>query len=212
MPTAFDIEIFLAHLKDGGTAKRYKKGEKIFVQGDTAGPVFFIRHGRVQLTVVSGRGREVVIGIFEAKAFFGEASLSGQSKRIATATAMTACSVIRIGKDAMLELLRDKPAFAEGFLAYVLGRNARIEEDLVDQLLNSSEKRLARALLLLTQFGKDGQSEPIPQLSQETLAQIIGTTRGRVSFFMNKFRKLGFIEYNGGLKVHSSLLSVLLRN
>jgi CRP/FNR family transcriptional regulator, cyclic AMP receptor protein len=125
---------------------------------------------------------------------------------------MTACSVTRISKDAMLRLLREKPEFAEGFLSYVLQRNARIEEDLVDQLLNSSEKRLARALLLLTQFGKDGPSEPIPPVSQEMLAQIIGTTRGRVSFFMNKFRKLGFIEYNGGLKIHSSLLSVLLRD
>src|SRR5277367_3281760 len=137
----FDLEAFIYHLKDGGTGKKYKRGEKIFVQGEAAATVFFIRSGRVQLTVVSGRGREVVIGILESKAFFGEGSLSGQPLRIATATAMTASSLIRIRKDAMLRLLREKPEFAEGFLAYVLGRNARIEEDLVDQLLNSSEKR-----------------------------------------------------------------------
>lgn len=208
----FDVEAFISQLRHGETAKKYKKGQIIFAQGDAANAVFFVRSGRVRLAVVSGSGKEVVIGILEPKAFFDEGCLSGQPLRISTATALTACGLVRIDKLAMVQILAEKPEFAEGFLSYVLARNARIEEDLVDQLLNSSEKRLARALLLLTQFGKDGKSEPVPKISQETLAQIVGTTRGRVSFFMNKFREMGFIEYNGGLKVHSSLLGVLLRD
>lgn len=207
---SFDLDGFLSDLAQGRIHKKYGRGRVIFAQGDAAEAIFFIHSGSVRLTVVSSRGKEAVVGILGAKAFFGEGCLSGQSTRISTATAMTACSLVRIEKAAMVRMLDEKPEFAESFLSYVLGRNMRIEEDLVDQLLNSSEKRLARTLLLLTQFGKDGKSEPVPKISQETLAQIIGTTRGRVSFFMNKFRALGFIDYNGGLRVHSSLLSILL--
>lgn len=187
-----EMERFLANLDEGVNASKYKKDQVIFAQGSNANAVFFIQSGRVRLTVVSSRGKEAVVGILEARAFFGEGCLTGQARRISTATTMTACSIIRIEKPAMARVLGGKPEFAEGFLSYVLARNARVEEDLVDQLLNSSEKRLARALLLLAQFGKEGRSEPVPKISQETLAQIVGTTRGRVSLFMNKFRRLGF--------------------
>ncbi len=164
----------------------------------------------MKLTVLSGRGKEAVVAILGNGDFFGEGSLAGQPLRMATATAMTECSILRVQKETMVRMLHNEPALSELFMSYLLSRNVRIEEDLVDQLFNSSEKRLARILLLLTRFGKDGQHEPVvPRISQETLAEMVGTTRSRVSFFMNKFRKLGFVEYNGGLQVHSSLLSVV---
>jgi CRP/FNR family cyclic AMP-dependent transcriptional regulator len=210
---AFDPELFLAKVSTGKTAIQYRNKEIIFAQGDLANAVFYIQKGRVKLTVVSKNGREAVIGIIGAKAFFGEGCLAGQSVRMASATAMTDCSLIRLQKRALNRLLRAEPDFSALFLAYVLSRNIRIEEDLVDQLFNSSEKRLARVLLLLANFGKEGKPELIiPKISQETLAEIIGTTRPRVSFFMNKFRKLGFISYNGGLEIHNSLLSVILHD
>jgi len=175
--------------------------------------VFYIQTGKVKLTVVSQQGKEAVIAILERGAFFGESCLAGQSVRTATATAVEDCSLLRIDKEAMLLVLHQEPTFAELFMAYLLAHTIRIEEDLVDQLFNSSEKRLARVLLLLAHFGKEGKPETvIAKISQETLAEMIGTTRSRVSFFMNKFRKLGFIEYNGELRVHSSLLNVILHD
>jgi CRP-like cAMP-binding protein len=173
----------------------------------------YIQDGRVKLTVVSQQGKEAVVAILEPGAFFGEGCLAGQRVRMATATALDACTLARIDKPAMVRVLHDEPTFAELFTTYLLSRNIRIEEDLVDHLFNSSEKRLARILLLLAHFGKEGVPEPvIPKISQETLADMIGTTRSRVSFFMNKFRKLGFIQYNGGMHVHSSLLNVVLHD
>ena len=178
-----------------------------------ADAVFYIQHGQVKLTVVSAQGKEAVITILEAQAFFGEGCLAGQPRRIATATALTDCSLMRIEKSTITHVLQAEPAFAALFTAYLLSRNRRIEEDLIDQLFNSSEKRLARVLLLLAHFGKDGQAEHvIPRISQETLAEMVGTTRSRMSFFLNKFRRLGFIDYNGGLQVHSSLLTVVLND
>ncbi len=178
-----------------------------------ADAVFYIEKGKVKLTVLSTRGKEAVVAILGSGDFFGEGCLAGQPLRMATATAMTECSILRLQKETMVRMLHNEPALSELFMAYLLSRNVRIEEDLVDQLFNSSEKRLARILLLLTRFGKDGQHEPVvPKISQETLAEMVGTTRSRVSFFMNKFRKLGFIEYNGGLNVHSSLLNIVLHD
>ena len=175
--------------------------------------MFYIEKGKVKLTVLSSRGKEAVVAILGNGDFFGEGSLAGQPLRMATATAMTECTILRVEKDTMMRMLHNEPAFADLFVAYLLSRNVRIEEDLVDQLFNSSEKRLARILLLLTRFGKDGQHETVvPKISQETLAEMVGTTRSRVSFFMNKFRKLGLIGYNGGLQVHSSLLGVVLHD
>jgi CRP/FNR family transcriptional regulator, cyclic AMP receptor protein len=189
----------------------YQQQSPIFTQGEAADAVFYIPDGRVQLSVVSARGKEAVIAILEARSFFGEGCLAGQPRRIATATALTDCTLMRIAKPAVLQVLHAEPAFSALFVSYLLSRNVRIEEDLIDHLFNSSEKRLARVLLLLAHFGKAGKAEPvIPQISQETLAAMIGTTRSRVNFFLNKFCKLGFIDYNGGMHVHSALLNVIL--
>jgi CRP-like cAMP-binding protein len=183
------------------------------MQGSPADAILYIEKGKVKLTVLSTRGKEAVVAILGDRDFFGEGSLAGQPLRMATATAITECSILRVQKETMIRMLHNEPTLSELFMSYLLSRNVRIEEDLVDQLFNSSEKRLARILLLLTRFGKDGQHETIvPRISQETLAEMVGTTRPRVSSFMNKFRKLGFIDYNGGLHVHSSLLSIVLHD
>lgn len=190
---------------------RYLKGQKLFSQGEVANAVYFIQDGRVKVTVVSESGKEAVVAILEKLGFCGEGCLSGQAKRIATARAMTDCVITRIEKAVLIRALNDEPSLSSLLMEYLLKRTLRVEEDLVDQLFNSSEKRLARALLLLANFGKEGRPEsPVVKISQETLAEMIGTTRSRVSFFMNKFRKLGFISYNGSLKIHSSLLSIVL--
>jgi CRP-like cAMP-binding protein len=209
----FDPKIFLARVGDGKTRAEFRKPQTVFSQGDPADAVFYIQKGKIELKVVSQQGKEAVIAILGPGDFFGEGCLAGQPLRMATAGAISECAIIRLEKPAMIRMLHDEPAFSELFVAYLLARNIRVEADLVDQLFNSSEKRLARLLLLLAHFGKEGKPEPvIPKVSQETLAEMIGTTRSRVSFFMNKFRKLGFIEYNGGLSVHSSLLSVVLHD
>lgn len=208
----FDPRIFLSKAGKGRSIMNCRGGEVVFSQGDDAADVFYLRKGRLNLTVVSDRGKEAVTAILAAGEFFGEGCLAGQTKRMSTATAMTDCVVVRLEKPEMIRVLHDEPAFSELFLRYLLSRNIRIEEDLVDQLFNSSEKRLARVLLLLANFGKEGKPEPvIPRISQQMLAEIVGTTRARVNFFMNRFRRLGFIEYNGGLHVHSSLLNVILQ-
>src|SRR3989441_5647823 len=207
-----DLRTYLAKAR-GGTTKEYRKKTTVFSQGGPADAVFYIEKGKVKLTVLSTRGKEAVVAILGNGDLFGEGSLAGQPLRMATATAMTECSILRVQKETMVRMLHNEPAFSERFMSYLLSRNVRIEEDLVDQLFNSSEKRLARILLLLTRFGKDGQHEAVvPRISQETLAEMVGTTRSRVSFFMNKFRKLGFIHYNGGLQVHTSLLGVVLHD
>ena len=212
---AFDPRPYLSKLATGKTSREYKAAGPIFSQGDTADAVFYVDSGKVKLTVVSTSGKEAVIGILPEGSFFGEGCLAGQPIRIASATALQESTIItRVAKETMVKMLRQEPEFAERFLAYLLSRNIRMEADLVDQLFNSSEKRLARLLLLLANFGQE--SKPIPvvaKISQETLAEMIGTTRSRVSFFMNRFRKLGFVEYNGGgLHVHSSLVSVVLHD
>jgi CRP/FNR family cyclic AMP-dependent transcriptional regulator len=210
---SFDPNLLLATVGGGRTASDVRKEAAILAQGDPADSVFYIRRGKIKIAVTSDQGKEAVIAILEDGAFFGEGCLSGQLLRLATATTMSETSVVRITKTEMVRVLHAEPTFAEMFTAHLLIRNSRVEEDLVDQLFNSSEKRLARTLLLLANFGKEGKPEPIElKISQETLAEMIGTTRPRVSFFMNKFRKLGFIEYNGGVEVHSSLLSVILRD
>ena len=212
-PAQFDPKALLSTVGDQGTSKEYRKKQIIFSQGAAADSIFYIQSGRVKLSIVSKEGKEAVVAILGPDDFFGEGCLAGQPLRIATAAAATGCSVLRMGKTATMRALHDNPAFSEVFILHLLSRNIRIEEDLVDQLFNSSEKRLARLLLLLANFGKEGQQQlVIPRMSQETLAEMIGTTRSRVSFFMNKFRKLGFIEYNGELEVHSSLLSVVLHD
>jgi CRP/FNR family cyclic AMP-dependent transcriptional regulator len=191
----------------------HEPGSLIFAQGDAAASVMYLQAGNVRLSVVSRTGKEAVVAVLEPRTFFGEGCLAGQSKRMATATAMAACTVLTIEKDEMARQLHERPAFSDRFLSHMLTRNIRIEEDLVDQLFNSSEKRLARTLLLLTRYGEQEPTHlELPKLSQELLAEMVGTTRSRVNFFMNKFRKLGFIEYNGGLKIHSSLLSVVLHD
>lgn len=193
--------------------KKFRKKENIFSQGDPAESVFYLREGTVQLSVLSTRGKEAIIAVLEPGSFFGEDCLAGQPLRIVRATALMPCITFEIKKKTMVSLVRAKPAFSEIFMAHLLSRNVRIQEDLVDQLFNSSEKRLARMLLLLANFGKDGRPETvIPSISQEKLAEMIGTTRSRVNSFMNKFRRLGFIEYNGELRVHSSLLNVILHD
>ena len=208
-----DAQLFLAKVGQGKTSLVFPKKLTIFLQGDAAEAVFYIEAGKVKLTVVSQQGKEAVIAIVERGAFFGESCLAGQTIRTMTATAVEECNLVRIDKEAMGRVLHEEPAFTELFMGYLLARTIRIEEDLVDHLFNSSEKRLARALLLLAHFGKDGQPETvITKISQETLAEMIGTTRSRVSFFMNKFRKLGFIDYNGEVHVHSSLLNVVLHD
>lgn len=206
-----DPKKFFATAGKGRTISKYRKNGKIFAQGDTADAVFFILAGEVKLTVVSEQGREAVVGILAKDEFLGEGCLTGQPKRMATATSIHESEMLKISRDVMLHTLRTEPAFSHFVLTHVLTRSIRVEADLVDQLFNSSEKRLARALLLLANFGKEGKPEPIlAKITQETLAGIIGTTRSRVSFFMNKFRKMGFISYNGRIEVHSSLLSVVL--
>ena len=209
----FDPQVFLATVDGGRTISAYARDEAIFSQGDPADAVFYLQGGTVKLAVTSEQGKEAVVGMLKAGDFFGEGCLIAQPLRLATASAMTQSKVTRIAKADMVQVLKREPLLAEVFTTHLLMRNSRVEEDLVDQLFNSSEKRLARTLLLLANFGKDGRSEPIAtRVSQETLAEMIGTTRPRVSFFMNKFRKLGFIEYNGNLQVHSSLLSIVLRD
>jgi CRP/FNR family cyclic AMP-dependent transcriptional regulator len=209
----FDPHAFLATIAEGRTSLRFAKKQRIFAQGDTADAVFYVQAGQVRLTVVSKTGQEATIGILGEGDFFGEGSLAGQALRMGSATAMTDCSVLQIDKKAMMKALHREHEFSDMFVACLLARNIRYEADLVDQLFNSSEKRLARILLLLARFGNEGTPETvIPKISQETLAEMIGTTRSRVSFFMNRFRKLGFIHYNGGLQVHSSLLNVVLHD
>ncbi|MFZ0478081.1 MAG: Crp/Fnr family transcriptional regulator [Terriglobales bacterium] len=211
----FDPKTFLSTVDGGRKIAALVKKQTIFVQGDSSDAVFYIQKGKVILTVVSGTGKEATIGILSAGDFFGEGCLTGQPLRLCSATAMTDCSVMRIEKKPMMEVLHREHAFSDMFVAYLLTRNIRYEEDLVDQLFNSSEKRLARILLLLAHFGKEGVPQTlIANISQETLAEMIGTTRSRVSFFMNRFRKLGFIDYHGGgdLQVHSSLLNIVLHD
>ncbi len=208
-----DSDVLSATIAREGTTLSYSKGQALFSQGDAADAVFSIQKGKVKLTVVSKQNKEAVLGILNVGDLVGEACMVGQPIRMATASAMTDCSVARLAKPAMMRLLRDDNVFSRLVLSYVLTRNIRIEEDLVDHLFNSSEKRLARVLLLMANFGKEGKQElVIPDISQETLAGLVGTTRSRVSFFMNRFRKLGFIDYNGGLEVHSSLLNVVLHD
>jgi CRP/FNR family transcriptional regulator, cyclic AMP receptor protein len=209
----FDPNEFLATIAKGRTILSFRKNQTVFAQGAQCDAVFYIQKGKIKLTVVSKHGKEATIGILNAGDFFGEGCLTGQSSRMMSATAMGECSLMRIGHDAMQEVLRQEHAFSGLFVKYLLTRNIRYEEDLVDQLFNSSEKRLARILLLLANFGKQGKHETvIAKISQETLAEMVGTTRSRVSFFMNRFRKLGFIHYNGGMQVHSSLLNVVLHD
>jgi CRP/FNR family cyclic AMP-dependent transcriptional regulator len=208
----FDPKAFLATVSCGRTVAEHRKNGVIFRQTMPADAVFYVMRGRVKMVVTSKQGKEAVVGIMGAGEFFGEGCLIGQPLRLATAKALVDCEVMRVDKTEMMRVLHEEPAFGELFMKHLLTRNSRVEEDLVDQLFNSSEKRLARTLLLLANFGKEGGPQPITtKISQETLAEIIGTTRPRVSHFMNKFRKLGFIEYNGHLHVHSSLLSVLLQ-
>ena len=209
----FDPHAFLATIGEGGKFVLFPKKQTIFAQGETADAVFRVQTGKVKLTVVSKTGKEATLGILGEGDFFGEGSLGGQPLRMGSATAMTDCAVLQIDKKAMMEALHREHECSDLFVAYLLTRNIRYEEDLVDQLFNSSEKRLARILLLLAHFGKEGKPESVvPKISQEVLAEMIGTTRSRVSFFMNRFRKLGFIHYNGGLQVHSSLLNVVLHD
>jgi CRP-like cAMP-binding protein len=209
----FDPKIFLATVNRGRSVSTYRKDAIVFRQGGASDAVFYIQKGKVKITVESKQGREAVIAILGAGEFLGEGCLIGQPLRLATAKAMVESEVMRVGKAEMVRVLHEEPTFGELFMTYLLTRNSRVEEDLVDQLFNSSEKRLARTLLLLANFGKEGGPQPITApISQETLAKIIGTTRSRVSHFMNKFRKLGFINYNGHLEVHSSLLTVVLRD
>jgi len=213
----FDPKAFLAGNGKGRALADFAKNQRVFLQGDPADSMFYIHKGKIKLTVVSKEGKEAVVAILGAGDFFGEGCLAGQSLRMASATSMSECSIMRLKKPSVLRLLHDQPTFSELLLRHLLSRNIRIEEDLVDQLFNSSEKRLARVLLLLANFGKEDKPEPvIPKISQETLAEIVGTTRSRVSFFMNRFRKLGFIQYSGqhsnGLEVHSSLLNIILHD
>jgi CRP/FNR family cyclic AMP-dependent transcriptional regulator len=209
----FDPNMFLATIGEGRRIVAFPKKQTVFAQGAAADAVFYVQSGKVKLTVVSDTGKEATIGILSEGDFFGEGCLAGQPLRMAAATALTDCTLLRIEKKAMMEVLHREHALSDLFVAYLLTRNIRYEEDLVDQLFNSSEKRLARILLLLAHFGKEGAPETVvPKISQETLAEMIGTTRSRVSFFMNRFRKLGFIDYNGGLQVHSSLLHVVLHD
>ena len=213
----FDAQAFLATIGEGRKAMLFPKKQTVFAQGDPADAVFYLQTGKVRLTVVSKDGKEAIIGILSDGSFFGEGSLAGQPLRMGSATAMTDCAVLRIEKKAMVDTLHREQTLSDLFVAYLLTRNIRYEEDLVDQLFNSSEKRLARVLLMLAHFGKEGVPETVvPKVSQETLAEMVGTTRSRVSFFMNRFRKLGFINYaggsEGGLQVHSSLLNIVLHD
>src|SRR5665647_975391 len=207
----FDPQAFLSKVNGGRTISNYRKNKIVYAQGAPANAVFYIQSGKLKKTVVSEQGKEAVVALFGAGDFFGEGCLAGQTKRLATVSALTECVIVRISKADTARVIHKEPAFAELFISHLLARNSRVEADLVDQLFNSSEKRLARTLLLLANFGKEGEPEPIlAKISQETLAEIIGTTRARVSFFMNKFRRLGLIEYNGHIEVHRSLLNVVL--
>jgi CRP-like cAMP-binding protein len=211
--SAFDPKVFLATVNHGRTVSRYAKNAVVFQQGGPADAVFHVHKGRIKLVVESDEGKEAVVAILGPGEFFGEGCLIGQPLRLATARAMVECEIMRVRKAEMIRVLHDEPSFGELFTAHLLTRNSRVEADLVDQLFNSSEKRLARTLLMLANFGKEGGPQAITmKISQETLAEIIGTTRPRVSHFMNKFRKLGFIDYNGTVRVHSSLLSVVLHD
>ena len=208
----FDPKVFLATVNGGRSISKYRINQKVFSQGTPADAVFYILKGKVKVTVVSEQGKEAVVAVLAPDEFCGEGCLTGQPVRLATAVAMTECEIMRLEKATMIRVLHEEPAFAEMFVSHLLARTMRVEADLVDQLFNSSEKRLARALLLLANFGKDGRPEPIiAKVSQETLAEMIGTTRSRVSFFMNKFRKLGLIDYNGQIEIHTSLLNVVLQ-
>lgn len=207
----FDPETFLAKADGGLTIIKYAKGQAVFAQGDPADAVFYIREGRVKMSVISAQGKEAVVAFLKAGDFIGEGCLTGRPRRVSTARVLEDSVITRVDKATMVRVLLEEPKFSEKFTAHLLARTVRVEEDLVDQLFNSSEKRLARALLLLANFGKDGKREPvIAKVSQETLADMIGTTRSRVSHFMNRFRELGYIEYNGDLEVHSSLLDAVL--
>ena len=209
----FDVTTFLATIGEGRKIVRVRKKDRVYAQGDACDAIFYIKKGKIKLTVVSKSGKEATIAILNSSDFFGEGCLTAQTLRPGSATAMTECELMRIENKAMQSALHREHELSDMFVAYLLGRNIRYEEDLVDQLFNSSEKRLARILLLLARFGKDGKPEKvIPKLSQETLAEMVGTTRSRVSFFMNRFRKLGFIKYNGELEIHSSLLNVVLHD
>ena len=209
----FDPKAFLASVGEGRKITKFRAAEIVFEQGDPADALFYLQKGKVKITTLSPQGKEAVVAILGVGDFFGEGCLAGQLRRISTATAMVDCSIARVGKTAVVRTLHNEPAFSELFMSHLLARNIRMEADLIDQLFNSSEKRLARLLLLLANFGKEGTPQPvITKISQETLAEMIGTTRSRVSFFMNKFRKLGFIDYNGHLEVHSSLLGVVLHD
>src|ERR1700722_18714077 len=209
----FDPKEFLSKINGGQRTSDYRKDQIVFRQGDSADAVFYIQSGKVKKTVVSEQGKEAVVAILGAGDFFGEGSLAGEALRLSTDSALTKSVIARISKADITRVIHEEPTFAELFIAHLLSRNSRVEEDLVDQLFNSSEKRLARTLLLLANFGKEGRPEPIiANISQETLAEMIGTTRSRVSHFMNKFRKLGLIDYNGSIEIHSSLLNVVLHD
>jgi CRP/FNR family transcriptional regulator, cyclic AMP receptor protein len=211
--TPFDPRVILAKVGVGGSKLSCKANQIVFAQGDQADSVFYIQKGKVKVTVVSEQGKEAVVAIHDKGDFFGEGCLTGQPRRLATVSAMTDGAIMRLDKSAIVRVLHDEPKFSEMFMAYLLTRNARVEADLVDQLFNSSEKRLARLLLLMANFGKEGKPEAvIAKVSQETLAEMVGTTRSRINVFMNKFRELGFIEYNGEMKVHGSLLNIMLRD
>jgi len=213
MPKTFDSNVFLTKFSSGTSIIEYRANGRIFVQGDPADALLYIKEGKVKVSVVSKQGKEAVVAILKDGDFFGEGCLAGQQVRMATAVAISECSITKVNKPVVVRLLHEEPSFANLFMAHLLSRNIKIEEDLVDQLFNSSEKRLARVLLILANFGKEGAPQTaVPKISQETLAGMVGTTRSRVNVFMNRFRKLGFIEYNGGLKIHSSLLNVVLHD
>jgi len=212
-PKVFDVKTFLANIGQGRRLLEFSKKASIFTQGEPADAIFYLQKGKVKLSVVSQQGKEAIIGLLAPGDFFGEGSIAGQPLRMSTALTMTDCSVIRIEKKAMMQVLHQQHAMSDMFVAYLLARNIQYEEDLVDQLFNSSEKRLARILLLLARYGKEEKPEPvIPAITQETLAEMVGTTRSRVNFFLNRFRKLGFIKYNGEMEIHSSLLNVVLHD
>ena len=209
----FDLHVFLANVNEGRAISICRTNQPVFSQGEPADSVFYIQEGKVKVTVLSEQGKEAIVAILGTGDFCGEGCLAGQPRRMATAAAMEDCKIMRLEKAAMIRLLHDEPEFSERFMSHLLARNVRVEADLVDQLFNSSEKRLARLLLILANFGKDGKPVPvIAKISQETLAEMIGTTRSRVSFFMNRFRKMGLINYNGHLEIHSSLLNVILHD
>jgi CRP/FNR family cyclic AMP-dependent transcriptional regulator len=208
---SFDPQVFLAIVGTGKTVSKYRKGQIVFAQGDVADTIYYLQKGKIKVVVMSEQGKEAVVGLLETGQFFGEGCMNGHQLRIATTTAMEACVITAIAKSAMLAIIDKEPKFSALFMKHLLTRNSRVEEDLIDQLFNSSEKRLARLLLLLANFGKEGNPTPInSSINQETLAEMIGTTRSRVSFFMNKFRKLGLISYNGKIEVHQSLLNAVL--